>query len=108
MLSHNFNSKRQILTSFPDQNEKHIDFVIAYEQLNNSPEDQECLKKRAEFFKELEKESFNIYDINPQSTHDKFGYVLLNCSTERLLREAESIHLKMPLKEVNFTNFNKF
>ena len=100
MLSHNFNSKRQILTSFPDQNEKHIDFVIVYKQLDGRPTDQECIKKRAEFFKELQKESFDIYDIDPKSTYDKFGYILLHCSTERLLREAESIRLKMPLKEV--------
>ena len=92
-----FELNKQILTSFPNLNEKHIDYVIVYKVLDEITENEECLKTRDEFFKQLQKESFDIYNI---TTEEKLIYCLLHCQTNRLLHEAENIHLRMQLKNV--------
>ena len=94
------NARRQFLTSFPNQNEKHIDFVIAYKPLEVCPANTEALNKRSEFFNELKKESFDVFYIDSSTTNDQSCYALLHCHTERLLKEAEAVRLKMQLKNV--------
>ena len=95
-----FDLKRQILTSFPNQNEKHIDFVIVYKVLEEIPENLICLSKQVEFFTELKRQSFDIYEISPSVTGENFSYALLHCNKERLLKEAENIRLRMQIKDV--------
>ncbi len=96
----NFNKKLQILTSFPGDNTKHIDFVIVYDELEETPENELTLTKQIEFFAELKKESFEIYNIDSTVNGEKCSYALLHCSTERLLKEAENIRLKLKIKNV--------
>ena len=90
----------QILTSFPNQNEKHIDYVICYKKIDESVQiDEESHKKglaRQAFFKKLKEEKFDIHEI----VHKKMVFVLLHCQMERLLEEAEMIRLEMKLKDV--------
>ncbi len=90
----------QILTSFPNLNNKHIDYVIVFEVLPATPENSECILKRKEFFDELCKESFEIFNLKITENDKRFIYSLLHCKTERLLEEAEVLHLKMKLKKV--------
>ena len=100
-----FHKKQQILTSFPKDNEKHIDFVIVYDELEETPENEQCLIKQIEFFTELKKESFAIYNIGPTVNGEKRSYALLHCGTERLLKEAENIRLKMKIKDVKNSKY---
>ena len=96
----NFNKKQQVLTSFPGYNAKHIDYVIVYDELEEIPENELSLAKQIEFFTELKRESFDIYNIGPSVNGENCSYALLHCGTKRLLKEAENIRLKMKLKNV--------
>ena len=93
-------NRKQYLTSFPSQNDKHIDFVIAYKPMQETPENMLCLNKRYEFFNGLKKENFEIFHIESSAASNRLCYALLHCKTERLLKEAEAIRLKMKLKNV--------
>ena len=97
-----FDLNKQILTSFPNLNEKHIDYVIVYKVLEETIENEQCLKTREDFFKQLQKESFDIYNINAEEKDEQVVYCLLHCQASRLLHEAENIHLRMQLKHVLF------
>ena len=88
----------QLLTSFPNSNEKLIDYVIAYEK------DEQSEKKKliqAAFFTRLKNEGFEIYEIEHKHEKKTHVYALLNCSMERLLEEAELTRLELIIKNVN-------
>lgn len=94
----------QCLNYFPKCKTKHIDYVIYYKETLETQSNNELLKFREKFFKKLKQEEFDCYflketDIKNQSlTH---VYVLLNCSLDRLMDEAERIELEWPLKPVS-------
>ena len=95
-------SPNQLLTSFPNDNKKHIDFVLVYEKAREKKtenyEKKELVRKA--FFEELNRQGFAIYEIEYEEKKRKVSFVLLNCSNERLLEEAELIRLEMILKNV--------
>jgi uncharacterized protein YtpQ (UPF0354 family) len=96
------NVNPQLLTSFPNQNEKLIDYVLVYDKLDEShhTKSQSKLIARRAFFDKLKEEKFSIYEIEHKCENKTKIYALLNCSTERLLEEAELIRLEMILKNV--------
>ena len=95
----------QNLTSFPNQNEKHIDYVIYYEKLDDvDVNDSDSLKKdtaRKAFFAALKAENIDVYEIEEKQDEKTFIFALLHCSIERLLEEAELTRHEMVLKNVN-------
>ena len=97
----------QCLTSFPDENNKHIDYVIVYQELsdqeiNKSKKNSRIQKIRDLFFQKLQKESLEIYDIPFKNDKGQsFVYSLLHCPMERLLEELEQLNFEMKLKNVN-------
>ena len=111
------NDHSQILTSFPNQNNKHIDYVLVYEKFQFfTDEDIKCAKDlsnfrkttgREAFFKALKAEQFEIYEIEQKLDEKILVFSLLNCSTERLLDEAELTRHEMVLKNVNCKNIGK-
>lgn len=93
----------QILTSFPNANDKHIDYVLVYKKFpdkENSRFKKKCNENRQKFFERLENETIEVYNIEKKNEKDEFVYALLHCSTERLLKEAEYLNLEMKLKPV--------
>ena len=93
----------QVLTSFPNQNEKHIDYVFVCKKLDDLNDSsrfkKKCLENRKFFFDYLEKDSFEIYNIDANNDKKEI-FTLLHCKTDRLLKEAEYINLKMKIKSV--------
>ena len=89
----------QLLTSFPNQNDKLIDFVIVYEKL-----DTEKNEVQKAFFHELKSQGFDIYQLEHMHSGKTKIFALLNCSMDRLLEEAELSRLNMMLKNVKFIN----
>jgi hypothetical protein len=95
----------QILTSFPNDNEKHIDYVILYKQFSDaelkSRKKQRIERMRQLFFEKLRRESFDIYYLNFLDVDNQnYVYALLNCSTERLLEEFSHLNYELQLKNV--------
>ena len=97
---------QQILTSFPNQNSKNIDCILVYEKLAvdaKNAEDEQSQRKtlaREAFFNVLKQERIDHYEIEHLHEDKVIVFVLLNCSTERLLDEAELTRLDMTLKHV--------
>jgi hypothetical protein len=93
---------RQILTSFPNSNAKHIDYVIAYKEGNNDDPDKkaEIESMRNAFFEALVNETIDISYIRFEKNEQIQVYALLHCPVERLLKEAEAMKLEMKLKNV--------
>ena len=95
---------QQILTSFPNANSKIIDCVLVYEKLaDKNAEDEQSQRKtlaREAFFDLLKKEKIDHYEIEHSHNGNIIVFVLLNCSTDRLLEEAELTRLDMTLKNV--------
>lgn len=100
-LSNQAETKQQLLTSFPNDNDKHIDYVIAFRDVEVGVHNGLLLTKRFEFFNELKKEGFDLYPIESSGITGNLNYMLLHCSTERLLKEAEAMRLKMRLRNVS-------
>ena len=98
-------SSMQSLTSFPNQNDKHIDFVLVHEKPalfdNESSIGHKKETARQAFFAALKAEKFDIFDIEDKHEGKIVVYSLLHCSVERLLEEAELTRLEMVLKNVN-------
>ena len=99
------NKNLQLGKSFPGNNKKNIDYVIKYREKTNvnSKEHGKQLniqELRKAFFKCLENEDFDIYYIRLKRSNYVKVYALLNCSVDRLLREAEAVKLQMRLKTV--------
>jgi hypothetical protein len=94
----------QLLTSFPNQNEKLIDFVIAYEKLADENGGADVNRKIVQkaFFHKLKIEGFDIYEMEHTHKEKIKIFALLSCSMDRLLEEAELTRLKIPLKNVGF------
>ena len=95
----------QIRTSFPNDDAKHIDYVIKYEKHSITTDDHEHIDHesyRKLFFEEVKKQSIEIYPLEIKSDDKRHIYALLNCSMERLLVEAEAIKFEMDLKTVFF------
>ena len=103
------NVNQQLLTSFPNRNDKHIDYVIVYDKLDENEfytfDNQQKHAVRRAFFDRLTGESFDIYQIEHKKCNRTKVFTLLHCSTERLLEEAELIRLEMILKNVSIISF---
>ena len=94
-------NKRQMLNYFPN-NAKHIDYVIYYKEIEDAEKQIESNRKK--FFKKLELEQFDLYFLKQndvKNSNVKHVFVLLNCSLERLMEEAERLNLELPLKQVS-------
>ena len=92
----------QLLTSFPNQNNKLIDYVIVYEK--NDHENHEHYQRKEiqkAFFNKLKSQGFEIYELEHKHGEKNVIFALLNCSMDRLLEEAELSRLEMMLKNVN-------
>jgi formylmethanofuran dehydrogenase subunit E len=92
----------QLLTSFPNSNEKLIDYVIVYEKLDNENDEHSAKKKliQTAFLTKLKNGGFEIYEIEHKHEKKTHVYALLNCSNDRLLEEAELSRLDMIIKNV--------
>ena len=95
----------QISTSFPNDNDKHIDYVVVYKKIANatSEKDFEKEKYRQLFFQQIEKESIEFMELSDSDFYEngsKLVFVLLHCPLKRLLVEAEAIGLEMKLISV--------
>ena len=94
----------QKLTSFPNDNSKHIDYVIVYGEVMNQDESIENSKARyyrEAFFELLKREGLEMHYLEENRSKQKRVYALIHCPLEKLLIEAESINLRMPLKDVH-------
>ena len=92
------------LNYFPNDQTKHIDYVIYYEDKPNIKNKEEKKEMREKIKKLIENEGFDIHQIEWKSNkqeNSKSIYLLLNCSLERLMQEAERMHLEIPLKDVS-------
>ena len=98
---------QQDLTCFPNDNTKPIDYVIVYKKNNlddlKKKKNQNAERIRELFFEKLKKESFDLYFINFEDAKShEYCYVLLSCSTNRLLEEYGFLNYEMQLKNVNY------
>jgi hypothetical protein len=94
------------LNYFPNDQTKHIDYVIFYKDTPKTDKNIEIKQMRNKFIKQLKmREGFQIQKITRKRTkieNSRSNYLLLNCSLERLMTEAERMHLELPLKDVNY------
>lgn len=106
----------QIPTHFPNDNTRHIDYVICYtyekkmEEDIGPHEDEDDIEKREQyaikeatrrrFLHRLKQEGFEIKDIKFTINDHVHVYLLLYCHIERLLQEAERTRLEMRLNNV--------
>ncbi len=79
-----------------EANVKYTDLVIYYKEVPEGVSD-EIEQIRKNFFFKIQLEGFAM---NYFSTHNKNKYVLLTCSLDRLMDEAEKLELELPLKIV--------
>ena len=87
-------------TKLPDDPSKQIDYVISY--TDDPAEENYALNKEARenFFKEVQKQKIEIYNIKELiDTDEKRVFKLLHCPLKRLLVEAETFKLELPLKK---------
>ena len=98
----------QNLTSFPNQNRKHIDYVLVFEEEKPSAEEEIKKAIRQAFNEALKNESFEIYRIEHACDNKKLIFILLNCPDERLLDEAEIMKIQMTLKNVSFLTLSLY
>lgn len=110
----NASTEPQIGTSFPNDNRKHIDYVIKYAKLQLDKIDHDDIKEnivkesyRRLFFEQVAIENIEIYDIVIKHEEKEHCYVLLNCPMKRLLTEADTTKLEMKLKTVFLEYFLK-
>lgn len=99
--------KTQSLNTFPNEPTKQIDYVIVYRKFSEG-ELQDKKNFRAHkmcelFFDKLEKEEFELYEIEHKKFDGKddnkdYVYCLLHASNGRLLEEAEQISLEMKVR----------
>ena len=92
----------QACTSFPNNNKKHIDFVLTYQEklANEDENDEKEMSIREEFFTQLTIEKVESFEIEYENKDGVRKIMkLLHCPLERLLIEAEKINLEMPLKK---------
>jgi hypothetical protein len=82
---------------FPGDNNKIIDFVIYFKETD----DGKVKNNRRHFFRQLEKEDIETFFIKVEgrTPGTKNIFALLNCSSDRLMAEAERLELEVPLDE---------
>ena len=99
----------QLLTSFPNRNDKNIDYVLVYDKLEvtnfDTFENKQKWTVRRAFFDRLRAEKIDTYVIEQNKYNKTLVFALLSCSKERLLEEAELIRLELTLKNVSCLNF---
>ena len=95
----------QLYTSFPNENKKHIDYVIAYKIKDKDGIETDASKEkephRKSFLKQLKKETLELYTLDLKKDDEEYVYILLHCPIERLMIETEKMRLEMRLKNVN-------
>ena len=93
----------QLLNSFPNQNDKTIDYVIVYEKPEDDKDDHIQRRKIVQeaFFDKLKSQGFDVYEIEHKHYEKSMTFVLLNCSMDRLLEEAELSRVELIIKNVN-------
>ena len=101
------NTEFRHLTSLPNANDKHIDYVIAYRVLdeNESERNATIVEMREAFFDELKRQqSFEIHNVEYTNEKRTYVYALLHCPHERLLKEAQTMRLELRLKRIYSKN----
>ena len=93
--------QKVLLNYFPNDQSKSIDYVIYYEVGPQTTDKNKQMRNK--FIKQLKlKDGFEIQILFQKTEEKKQFYVLLNCPLERLMIEAERMHLELPLKSVSF------
>jgi hypothetical protein len=95
----------QITTSFPNQNEKQIDYVIVYKDNENNKNLEYKDAVREEFFQKLRQENVEVNLIEFKTDNEIHVYAIIHCSNERLMLEAEKIKLPVQINSVIFFEF---
>ena len=93
-------SKQQIkkinLNYFPNDQTKHIDYVIHYKDTPKTEKNVELKRMRNKFIKQLKVvEGFEIHKIikkKDKPEDSKSIYLLMNCPIERLMQEGKIIY----------------
>ena len=105
IIKDNNDNEQQLLTYYPDDNLKQIDYIIKFKP----PKRIEVQFRIEAFFKEIISHQIQVKYLNVRNiqnikdeNNDDFTYALLHCPLERLLIEAETIKLEMDLKKVYF------
>jgi hypothetical protein len=100
------NTHPQLPTSFPNQNSKHIDYVLTYKyNLNgNQTEFNKNELVRRSFLDRLRGEGLEIEFLRYKEKNNVNVFALLHCPVERLLIEAERLKFQMPIKQVFIAN----
>ncbi len=98
MNSNSSIDNKLLLNYFPDDQSKYNDYVIYYEE--NEKTTLEFRKKLNSFKIKLINEGFKIKILEDKNGKKKSNYLLLHCSPERLMIEAERLELDVPLKNV--------
>lgn len=105
IIKDNNDNEQQLLTHYPDDNLKQIDYIIKFKP----PKRIEVQYRIEAFFKEIISHQIQVKYLNVRNiqnikgeNNDDFTYALLHCPLERLLIEAETIKLEMDLKKVYF------
>jgi len=97
----NTKSKIQITTSFPNENEKRIDYVIVYKVSDEESGDKFINDAiRDEFFQKLRQEKIEVKLIEFKNEKQNLIYAILHCPNERLMVEAEKIKLAVRINKV--------
>lgn len=95
----------QIYTSFPNANQKQIDYVIKYSlDLGEADHSRDLSDKENLinlFLDELSNEALEVYRLEIKTNKKKHFFILVHCPLERLLAECEPSKLIMKLKHVN-------
>ena len=91
----------QITTSYPNENEKQIDFVIVYKDDDKNKNIAYKMQVREEFFQKLRQENIEVKVIEFKTENENHTYALINCPNERLMIQAEKMKLRMPINPVS-------
>ena len=93
------------ITCFPNDNTKHIDYVIFYKYSDQKKDKNDFELKEAnreKFLNILKNERLIINkEIEFTIKNQVHQYILLHCPTERLLQQAEKIKLEMGIINVS-------
>jgi ribosomal protein L21 len=93
----------QKLNCFPNDNTKHIDYVIMHKYSKKDKENEKFAAKdaiRKEFIERVKGSKIDVYTIRKKDGDDRTVFYLLSCSMDRLLDEAETVELQMKLANV--------
>ena len=97
----------QSLTCFPNQNHKHIDYVIAYKYNESEKNHKEFIRKeivRRIFFDRLREETLELEFLAFKEDKKIQVYILIHCPMERLFIEAEKLKHQCRLNSVSMKN----